>query len=332
MPGPFTKFIDSPYFTTLTQRAYRVSDKDASGTMSTDELYTAMLHFYMEVNKTYPGADDDVPTKAEVMLQFKEFDSDKNGSLSEEEFERYMYTLMEKKQQNFNGKAQKDMVVKAALIPGICLTIRKLIISHGGPLSLIGKLPPPAFIVPCATLYQTARVAYIKNKTIASTPVGRSLVDVVKHEIYPDVVPAPFTPSLKLSVFWGRGKNKHYADDGNVLTPTIVKGPPTALWSPEGSAYYTLVMTDPDAPSRAEPKFREILHWIVGNIPGSCVSKGETLVEYIGAAPPKGAGLHRYIYLVYKHSSKIDFSSFDKVPRTTTSGWAGVKVRDFTEK
>lgn len=33
--------------------------------------------------------------------------------------------------------------------------------------------------------------------------------------------------------------------------------------------------SDPDAPSRAEPTFREWHHWLVVNIPGTDISKGE---------------------------------------------------------
>jgi len=47
---------------------------------------------------------------------------------------------------------------------------------------------------------------------------------------------------------------------------------------------------DPDAPSRADPKFREWHHWCVANIPGADVSKGDVLSEYVGSGPPKGTG------------------------------------------
>ena len=49
-------------------------------------------------------------------------------------------------------------------------------------------------------------------------------------------------------------------------------------------------VADPDAPSRADPKFREWHHWCVANIPGADISKGEVLSEYVGAGPPKGTG------------------------------------------
>ncbi len=47
---------------------------------------------------------------------------------------------------------------------------------------------------------------------------------------------------------------------------------------------------DPDAPSRKEPTYREWHHWLVGNIPGADVNKGETLSEYVGSGPPQGTG------------------------------------------
>lgn len=50
------------------------------------------------------------------------------------------------------------------------------------------------------------------------------------------------------------------------------------------------VLTDPDAPSRANPVRREFRHWLVGNIPGDKVDEGETLTEYVGSGPPKGTG------------------------------------------
>ena len=43
----FTKFLDSPVFTALVKRAFRKCDADDSGSISTDELYTAILHFYL---------------------------------------------------------------------------------------------------------------------------------------------------------------------------------------------------------------------------------------------------------------------------------------------
>lgn len=68
-----------------------------------------------------------------------------------------------------------------------------------------------------------------------------------------------------------------------------------------------MTVLDPDAPSRKEPTFREWHHWLVGNIPGGEVSKGQVLSEYIGSGPPQGTGLHRYVFLIYKQNGKIEF-------------------------
>ncbi|CAH0402843.1 unnamed protein product [Chilo suppressalis] len=64
---------------------------------------------------------------------------------------------------------------------------------------------------------------------------------------------------------------------------------------------------DPDAPSRQYPKLREFRHWLVGNIPGGNASAGETLSAYVSPVPPPNTGLHRYVYLVYKQPSRLNF-------------------------
>jgi len=134
-----------------------------------------------------------------------------------------------------------------------------------------------------------------------------------KHGVVPDVVPV--APAEVATVKYGNLA----LDLGNELTPTQVKNPPTVIeWKTEGDVLYTLCMTDPDAPSRKEPKFREWHHWLVVNIPGNDVKKGETLSEYVGSGPPKGTGLHRYVYLIYKQPGKIETGNLRKL--TNKSG------------
>jgi len=59
-------------------------------------------------------------------------------------------------------------------------------------------------------------------------------------------------------------------------------------------------IADPDAPSRADPKFREWHHWCVANIPGADISKGEVLAEYVGSGPPKGTGYYLLVIVMKK--------------------------------
>lgn len=119
----------------------------------------------------------------------------------------------------------------------------------------------------------------------------------------PDVVSKP--PQQLLQIKWPSGVE---AKLGNELTPTEVRQKPRIRFAADPYAYYTLIMTDPDAPSRKNPTNREWNHWLVVNIPGSQVEKGQTLTEYVGSATPKGTGLHRYVILVYKQPFRLAFS------------------------
>ncbi|KAL6423217.1 hypothetical protein ACFW04_010111 [Cataglyphis niger] len=123
------------------------------------------------------------------------------------------------------------------------------------------------------------------------------------HGVIPDVVDT--VPADVLNVTY---PNNITVEIGKVLTPTQVKDQPTVEWKGDANLFYTLCMTDPDAPSRQNPKFREWHHWLVGNIPGSDVSKGDVLSQYIGSGPPKGTGLHRYVFLLYKQPGKLTFN------------------------
>ncbi|XP_060105452.1 phosphatidylethanolamine-binding protein 1-like [Heteronotia binoei] len=95
---------------------------------------------------------------------------------------------------------------------------------------------------------------------------------------------------------------------GKVLTPTQVKNRPTAIeWDDCSSEkLYTLVLTDPDAPSRNNPKFREWHHFLVTNMKGNDISSGRVLSDYVGSGPPKGTGLHRYVWLVYEQPQQLN--------------------------
>uniref|UniRef100_A0A0N4ZIC6 Phosphatidylethanolamine-binding protein n=1 Tax=Parastrongyloides trichosuri TaxID=131310 RepID=A0A0N4ZIC6_PARTI len=119
---------------------------------------------------------------------------------------------------------------------------------------------------------------------------------------------------------------------GKELTPTQVKDKPDVVYDGNSSSYYTLLMTDPDAPSREDPKFGEVKHWLVMNIPGSDVSKGEEIAEYVGSGAPQGTGLHRYIFLLYKQPSKIDTDSEIKANRFTRNGRFNWNVKEFSKK
>ena len=144
--------------------------------------------------------------------------------------------------------------------------------------------------------------------------------------VVPDVISV--APKLICNVSYPSGVQ---VCQGNVLTPTQVKMEPKVTWAAEDDTLYTLCMTDPDAPSRADPKFREWHHWLVGNIPGCDVSKGEVLSAYIGSGPPKDTGLHRYVFLIYKQSRKLEFEE-KRLPNNSGDGRGGFKIETFAKK
>ncbi|KAL0979040.1 hypothetical protein UPYG_G00179720 [Umbra pygmaea] len=94
---------------------------------------------------------------------------------------------------------------------------------------------------------------------------------------------------------------------GKVLTPTQVQSRPTSItWDGcDASKLYTLALTDPDAPSRKDPKFREWHHFLVVNMKGNDLSSGHVLSDYVGSGPPKGTGLHRYVWLVFEQPGSL---------------------------
>jgi hypothetical protein len=136
----------------------------------------------------------------------------------------------------------------------------------------------------------------------------------VEHSVVPDVVAHPPNHMLevgsKFGESWAGISQVRYASGiqaqlGNVLTPTQVKDVPIQLRWPgaNSKAHYTLCLvgervyrrvrhfvTDPDAPSRANPQYRECVHYLVVNIPGGDVHAGNVLVEYIGSGPPMSSG------------------------------------------
>lgn len=147
-----------------------------------------------------------------------------------------------------------------------------------------------------------------------------------KHQVVPDVICV--APQEVAEVCYPSGVK---VDQGNELTPTQVKDQPTVKWQADGNALYTVCMTDPDAPSRKEPTYREWHHWLVGNVPGNDIFKGEVLSAYIGSGPPPNTGLHRYVFLIYKQPGKLTFDE-PRLPNTSGDKRGCFSIQKFAEK
>lgn len=71
----------------------------------------------------------------------------------------------------------------------------------------------------------------------------------------------------------------------------------------------TLIMVDPDAPSKKNPSCRCWVHWIVAdnNVKNKDSSLGREIVRYQPPRPPSGSGKHRYYFLLYAQNDKTVF-------------------------
>ncbi|KAK3829107.1 MAG: phosphatidylethanolamine-binding protein [Benniella sp.] len=136
-----------------------------------------------------------------------------------------------------------------------------------------------------------------------------------EHGVIPDVIDS-IQATTMLAVSYSKGNNIAEVALGNTLSIEETQAAPEIFFmadSPDDK--YTLILTDPDAPSRKEPTNREFRHWVVSNIPGGDPSdpqsfapknlstQGTELTAYMGPAPPSGSGPHRYVFLLYKQGS-----------------------------
>ena len=119
-------------------------------------------------------------------------------------------------------------------------------------------------------------------------------------------------------------------DIGQIVTPTQVQNPPSVQWNGDEKCMYAVFMTDPDAPSRKDQKYGQWYHWGVINIHGEDIANGEVIAQYVGAGPPQGTGLHRYLVLVYKQDKKIDFKGNKLV--MAMKGRNNTNIRNFAKE
>lgn len=138
---------------------------------------------------------------------------------------------------------------------------------------------------------------------------------LTENEVLQDVlgVSAPSTAmaagDISLRVEY---KAKGDVECGTDVSPSAAKAQPRVYATGlRAGTKYTLVMSDPDAPSRATPKFREWLHWIIVNAAKAEGEDGETEIsgqgytvcDYSGPTPPRGTGKHRYVFVLYEQAS-----------------------------
>ncbi|CUS12511.1 unnamed protein product [Tuber aestivum] len=202
------------------------------------------------------------------------------------------------------------------------------------------RLPhtPSVSSIPLLTAFFLLSLGYyqsihprIVSRTISYFVISRSIstnilshVSLKKHGVIPDVVD-DFTPTTMISIAYPNANKE--VSLGNTLKPEDAQEKPTIQITPEGtdeSQTYTIVLTDPDAPSRDNPEWSEFCHWIVTDVKlpsletlssaqtaeaaSVNLSDASELVEYAGPTPPEKTGKHRYVFLLYRNegSKKLE--------------------------
>ncbi|GAA5865507.1 hypothetical protein JCM8547_001270 [Rhodosporidiobolus lusitaniae] len=112
------------------------------------------------------------------------------------------------------------------------------------------------------------------------------------------VIPANFEPKIPVQVEYESFGQVHI---GSRYTTAETQGEPAVTFqaTPGEESKYVILLADPDAPSKEDPKWGPFRHWTLADVvPGQ--SPGTTLTTYMGPAPPPKTGPHRYVFLVYK--------------------------------
>nr|CAG4711301.1 unnamed protein product [Naegleria fowleri] len=136
-----------------------------------------------------------------------------------------------------------------------------------------------------------------------------------------EIVPNMFPSTDKIDSGDGLSMEINYPNNVTVmfeskLTPSLVKHEPSIqlkvkdLNKYQPGHYFTMILSDPDAPSRRDPRNREWLHWIKANMKinedGSVSMKEvSNVADYMGSMPPKGTGYHRYVFSLFYHTGKL---------------------------
>ncbi|WOL00098.1 CEN-like protein 1 [Canna indica] len=129
------------------------------------------------------------------------------------------------------------------------------------------------------------------TRVLEPLTVGRVIGDVLDS----------FNPCVKLEVVYCVNKQVY---NGHEFMPSAVCAKPRVeIGGDDMRNFYTLVLTDPDAPSPSDPHLREHLHWIVTDIPGTTnASFGREIVSY--EAPKPYIGIHRYVFVLFKQKGR----------------------------
>lgn len=121
-----------------------------------------------------------------------------------------------------------------------------------------------------------------------------------------------FVPSMTLNIAWPWKDTSDYnitSQLGNTIKPSRLQHSPNVYVDDDptitseghsrshtANLTFVLTLSDPDAPSRDDPKWSEMCHWIVATRGPKDVTE---IMEYQPPGPPPKTGKHRYVFLAW---------------------------------
>mmetsp|Transcript_11900 Transcript_11900/g.16121 ORF Transcript_11900/g.16121 Transcript_11900/m.16121 type:complete len:229 (+) Transcript_11900:125-811(+) len=101
--------------------------------------------------------------------------------------------------------------------------------------------------------------------------------------------------------------------------------PPVITYKKADKPYYVVAMVDPDAPSSSDPTYREVRHYLVGNVPieimrdiGTFNTTSTIISDFVNPSPPNASGYHRYVQFVYEQPDENSIN-FEVLNSTITN-------------
>eukprot|EP00249_Psilotum_nudum_P004845 c18332_g1_i1 orf=266-754(+) len=125
------------------------------------ELYTAVLLVYNDINKHLPGPHYDPPTREEVHDMLKTFDANQNGVLDREEFASFIESFTSK----VAKRVSQNFLIFTVAAPALALLTKRATENTPGVGKVVRKIPNAVF-----ASVVTAFVLLLENLNDKSSP------------------------------------------------------------------------------------------------------------------------------------------------------------------
>ncbi|GAA5968303.1 hypothetical protein JCM21900_001165 [Sporobolomyces salmonicolor] len=146
------------------------------------------------------------------------------------------------------------------------------------------------------------------------------------------LIPENFRPRVYLEAeFPESNVTVHF---GNEVAIEDAQAPPVVDFTAK-PVLYTLLVLDPDAPSRSTPYWSPFLHYALPGLKpkhGKVEMTSDALVEWTPPAPPAGSGPHRYVYLLYLQPTLSVSLPASRPSINTTEDRMGFPHEDFIKE